>query len=124
MTGFRPSFISSNAATRRFYTDVARWAADRGWLRLAFLRVDGTPLAFDFALEADGVHYLLKTGFVEAARALAPGVVLRFWMVRRAFQLGLTRYELLGTVDGTRRLADGQRVRVDGSRGLVWAATG
>jgi CelD/BcsL family acetyltransferase involved in cellulose biosynthesis len=94
--------ISSHADTRCFYTDVARWAAERGWLRLAFLRVDGTPMAFDFALEADGIHYLLKTGYAEDARTLAPGVVLRFRMVRRAFELGLTRYELLGTVDGTR----------------------
>lgn len=28
---------------------------------------------------------------------------------------------VMATVDGTRRLADGQRVRVDGIRGLVFA---
>jgi pyruvate,water dikinase len=29
---------------------------------------------------------------------------------------------VMATVEGTRRLADGQRVRVDGARGLVFAA--
>src|SRR5207247_10269646 len=36
--------IASRPDTRRFYTDVARWASDRGWLRLAFLRLGGRAL--------------------------------------------------------------------------------
>jgi CelD/BcsL family acetyltransferase involved in cellulose biosynthesis len=93
----RGTAIASHQATTAFYRDVARWAAGRGSLRLAFLRLDGRPLAFDFAIEEDGRHYLLKTGFDPAYRELSPGMLLRFEMLGRAFQLGLRSYEFLGT---------------------------
>ena len=88
--------IASEPATRRFYEEVARWAVARGALRLAFLRLAGRAVAFDFCVEEGGVHYLLKTGFDEAERSLAPGVILREEMLRRAFSEGLESYEFLG----------------------------
>lgn len=94
--GQRGTAIASHTDTREFYQAVARWAADRGWLRLAFLRLDGQPLAFDFSIEESGVHYLLKTGYDPAWRAYGPGVLLRHEMIARAFTLRLDRYELLG----------------------------
>jgi CelD/BcsL family acetyltransferase involved in cellulose biosynthesis len=89
--------VASSPATEGFYRDVARWAARRGMLRLAFLRLDGRPLAFDFALEDHDRHYLLKCGYDPAYRRCAPGLLLRFAMVERAFRSGLRRYEFLGT---------------------------
>ena len=94
--GQRGTAVASRADMRRFYRVVARWAAGRGWLRLAFLRLDGHPLAFDFCIEENGVHYLLKTGYDEGWRRHAPGMLLRQAMLVRAFDLGLDRYELLG----------------------------
>ena len=93
------SAIASSPATDRFYREVARWAASRGWLRLCFLRAEGRPIAFDLALEADGRHYLLKTGFDPAFATYAPGILLRYEMIRRAFDQGLASYEFLGTND-------------------------
>jgi CelD/BcsL family acetyltransferase involved in cellulose biosynthesis len=95
--GARGTAIASQDATRAFYGEVAQWAAGRGSLRLAFLRLDGRPLAFDFAIEEDGCHYLLKTGFDPAYRELSPGMLLRFEMLARAFAHGLRSYEFLGT---------------------------
>jgi CelD/BcsL family acetyltransferase involved in cellulose biosynthesis len=92
--------IDSDPRTSRFYRDVARWAAERGWLLLAFLRLDGRPIAFDLCLEADGVHYLLKTGFDHEYKSAAPGVLLRAMMLERAFAGPVDRYEFLGTVEG------------------------
>jgi CelD/BcsL family acetyltransferase involved in cellulose biosynthesis len=83
----------------RFYTEIARWAAARGWLRLAFLRLDGRPLAFDFCLEANGVFYALKGGFDVEYRRFGPGGVLTLESLRRAFEGGLDSYEFLGTDD-------------------------
>jgi CelD/BcsL family acetyltransferase involved in cellulose biosynthesis len=94
--GDRGTSIDSSTATDTFYRDIARWAAPRGWLRLAFLRVDDTALAFDLCLETAGVHYLVKTGYRPEWSKFAPGMVLRFEMIRRAFDLGLARYDLLG----------------------------
>lgn len=88
--------INSASATRRFYTEVARWAAGLGWLRLAFLRLDGRAIAFDFALEHDDVHYLLKTGYEPAFGKFAPGMIIRHMMLSRAFSGDVLTYDFLG----------------------------
>jgi CelD/BcsL family acetyltransferase involved in cellulose biosynthesis len=91
--------IKAQQATHRFYTEVARWASERGWLRLAFLRLDGQALAFDFCLECDKIHYLLKTGYDPVYANYSPGKVLRYLMLARAFSESLATYELLGPLD-------------------------
>lgn len=93
----RGTAIASQDATAAFYREIAHWAAGRGSLRLAYLRLDGRALAFDFGIEEDGRHYLLKTGFDPGFRGLSPGMLLRFLMLARAFELGLRSYEFLGT---------------------------
>jgi CelD/BcsL family acetyltransferase involved in cellulose biosynthesis len=95
--GRRRTAIGSERATTGFYRDVARWAAARGTLRLAFLRLDGRSLAVDIAIEDGGRHYLLKTGYDPDFRHLAPGLLLRLAMIERAFSSGLRSYEFLGT---------------------------
>lgn len=100
----RGTAIRADAATVGFYTDLAHWAASRGWLRLTFLRLDGRPLAVSFALWADAVHYGLKTGYdVEAAKH-APGVLVVHEEVRAAFASGLKRVEMLGEEDDYKRI--------------------
>lgn len=88
--------VLSDPETRRFYWEVARWAAQKGLLRLAFLRLDGRAIGFDFCLEDERRHYFLKTGFDPALKPQAPGLILRHDMIHRAFDLGLQSYELLG----------------------------
>jgi CelD/BcsL family acetyltransferase involved in cellulose biosynthesis len=96
--GQKGTAIASHPATRGFYTSVARWAAERGWLRLGFLRLDGRAIAFDFSVEQGGTLYLLKTGYDEAYRGFAPGMIIRQEMLCRAFSSRLSRYEFLGDV--------------------------
>jgi len=90
------SAILSRDSTRCFYRELGRWAAELGWLRLAFLRLGRRALAFDFAIEHGGVHYLLKTGYDPAFARYGPGVLLRYEMIKRAFAEGLSRYDFLG----------------------------
>jgi CelD/BcsL family acetyltransferase involved in cellulose biosynthesis len=94
--GSQGTAIESDPATVGFYRDIARWAAGRGTLRLAYLRLDGRPLAIDIAIEEGGRHYLLKTGYDPAVRRLAPGLLLRHAMIERAFSSGVRSYEFLG----------------------------
>jgi CelD/BcsL family acetyltransferase involved in cellulose biosynthesis len=89
--------ITSQDSTRSFYRGVAQWAASLGWLRLAFLRLDGRAIAFQFDLEVDGTYYSLKIGFDPAYERFSPGKLLAYAMVSRAVASGLGRYELLGT---------------------------
>ena len=94
--GEQGTAINSAPETRRFYQEVAAWAAGRGALRLGFLRLDGKALAFDFAVEEGGAHSLLKTGFEAEWRSSAPGVLLRERMLEHCFGRGLETYEFLG----------------------------
>jgi CelD/BcsL family acetyltransferase involved in cellulose biosynthesis len=94
--GSHGTAILSRADSVAFYSSVAHWAASQGLLRLAYLRLDGRAIAFDFCLEDGRSHYLLKTGYRVAQRTSAPGVVLRRMMLERAFASGLATYEFLG----------------------------
>ena len=78
-------------------------AAERGWLALAFLRLDGRPIAFDLCLEVDRVTYVLKGGFDVEERKHGPGTLLTHHGIERAFELGLDSYELLGQADDYKR---------------------
>ncbi len=95
--------ITSSPVTERFYTEVARWAADKGLLRLVFLRVDGKGIAFKFGIESGGAFYSLKSGFDVDARKLAPQKVLNDAMIRRGYETGLSSFEFLGNADSWKR---------------------
>lgn len=88
--------IGAMPMTRRFYSQIARWAAERGSLRLCFLRLDGQAIAFNYDLVADGVYYALKGGYDEAFRRFSPGKILRLEIIERSFTQGIVRYEFLG----------------------------
>lgn len=91
--------IAAEPPTQAFYTRVAHWAGEKGWLRLALLSVDGRAVAGDFALQHGGTHYLLKTGFDPEFRQYGAGKLLRHSMIERAFADGVRRYEFLGIAD-------------------------
>lgn len=97
--GNRATAIASRPETVRFYTEAARWASAAGWLRLAFLRVDGRAIAFQFDLD-DGVrYYSLKIGYDPEYERFSPGKLLAYAMVGRAVTRGRETYELLGTAE-------------------------
>jgi CelD/BcsL family acetyltransferase involved in cellulose biosynthesis len=88
--------IASRPDTRRFYRDVARWAAGEGWLRIAFLRLDGRAMAMMFLLETDRILYYLKGGYDPAFERHSPGMVLLASVIEDAFGREVDRVELLG----------------------------
>jgi len=91
--------IVSAEETQRFYEAIARWSAERGWLRLFFLRVGGRPIAFQLALEYGRTHYFLKGGYDPRDSAYSPGKLLLHATLAHAFERGLRRYELMGDVE-------------------------
>jgi CelD/BcsL family acetyltransferase involved in cellulose biosynthesis len=95
--GAEGTAIASDARTRAFYDAVARWASASGWLRLAFLRLDGRAIAFQFDLEVGRKYYSLKIGYDPAFDRYSPGKLLAYAMVARAVSTALATYELLGT---------------------------
>jgi CelD/BcsL family acetyltransferase involved in cellulose biosynthesis len=97
--GRRSTAIRSRPETRLFYTEVARWAAREGMLRLLFLRLDGRPIAMLYALETAGVCHLLKGGYDPAFRRASPGKLLLDAALRHGFETGLGRIELHGDAE-------------------------
>jgi CelD/BcsL family acetyltransferase involved in cellulose biosynthesis len=91
--------ITSRPETHQFYVDAARWAAERGILRLAFLKSAERAVAFRYALEDNGAFYNIKSGYDPAFSKFAPGRLLLEELIRRAFDRGLHHFEFLGSDD-------------------------
>ncbi len=91
--------IASSTQTSSFYRSVARWAAERGWLQIALLRLDGQAIACDYAIATDGVWYTLKAGYDERLRNFGPGALLLSDEIAYCFEHGLRQIDLLGTND-------------------------
>jgi CelD/BcsL family acetyltransferase involved in cellulose biosynthesis len=92
--------IVSRWRTRLFYPAVARWAADTGILRLAFLRHDGRAIAFSFGLQQGGTHYGLKLGYEESYARFSPGMLILHRLTEWCFEQPEVRaFEMLGQAD-------------------------
>jgi len=108
--GRKGTAIVSREETRAFYASVARAFHARGALALSSIAVDGRLVVFDLALLEDNRYWLLKTGFDEGFRSLAPGLVLRRQVVERCFEMGLSAHEFLGeAMDWKLPFATGER---------------
>ena len=111
--------ILSDPKTDQFYREIARWAEGRGWLSLAFLRLDGKAIAFAMNLEQGERDYQIKSGYLQEYRNFGPGKLLHYEMSQRTFEHGFDFYEFLGTdlawklewTDKTR-----ERVRIEAYR--------
>lgn len=88
--------IVSRPETERFYTEVAEAFHARGELRFSRIALDGETAAWDFDILYEDRLHLLKTGFDERFRKLAPGLVIRLSTIERCFELGLASHEMLG----------------------------
>lgn len=111
--GRQGTAIRSSPTTLRFYTRIAEWAAQRDWLRLAFLRLNGEAIAFELMLRVDDVLYDVKQGYDERYRRYAPGQLLNERVIEHAFASSVRSYELLGDLDvAKRKWADGLRERL------------
>jgi CelD/BcsL family acetyltransferase involved in cellulose biosynthesis len=88
--------IVSDARTRGFYDQVARWAAPRGLLRVMFLRVGGRAIAFEYCLLNGRELADLKGGYRAEYRTRSPGMLMALEIIRWSFAQGLAAYDFLG----------------------------
>jgi CelD/BcsL family acetyltransferase involved in cellulose biosynthesis len=107
--GEQGTAISSTPETNRFYRELAAWAADHGWLRLAFLRLDGRAIACDYALAHGRCWYSLKAGYADDLRDLGPGASLLREEIRHCYSEGMERIDLLGDADAFKASWTAQR---------------
>jgi CelD/BcsL family acetyltransferase involved in cellulose biosynthesis len=105
------------------YTTFAAAAAERGWLRLHLLELDGEVVAADLACVLGGGEFLLKTGFDERWSRLSPGLVLRGAVLDAAIEEGSRFYDFLGGPDAYKlRWTEQVRPRVTLHAGRLPAA--
>jgi CelD/BcsL family acetyltransferase involved in cellulose biosynthesis len=94
--GARGTAIASDSRTRGFYTELARWAAPRGLLRIMLLRVGPRAIAFEFCLLNGREVADLKGGYRMEYRRRGPGMVMTLEIIRWAYGQGLEGYDFLG----------------------------
>lgn len=99
--------IVSQERTRQFYSEIAAWGARAGLLSLAFLRLDGRALAFQFGLRTAADYYFLKGGYDPEYRRYSPGKLLHARMIEALGAQGVVRYDFLGNTEAYKRLWSG-----------------
>jgi CelD/BcsL family acetyltransferase involved in cellulose biosynthesis len=80
-----------------FFRRYMASAAAAGSLRVSFLTIDGTAVAFLMGVEYARRTWVLKIGFDEAFAHCSPGILLMHEAIRRAFGSRLDAFEFLGT---------------------------
>lgn len=83
-------------AMAQFFTELAHLFAERGWLDLVFLKLNGHPAAAYFAFRFRGSVMLYNSGFdPEYAEVLSPGWLLLCYHIERAIAAGFRRYDFM-----------------------------
>lgn len=97
--------ICSDPDVSRFYSTLAVRAAERGWIRLNFLRSGSRRIAFDYCLAYSNRMYLLKLGYDPEYAPYSPSNLLVFLSLRNLFEQGVVNhYDFLGeSVDWKRQ---------------------
>jgi len=85
--------------TRSFYTRLALLAADKEWLSLFRITLDGKTAAFHYGLTYDGVYLLPKLAFDEQFGDFSPGLVLMHEVILECIRMQLKAIDFLGTDD-------------------------
>jgi CelD/BcsL family acetyltransferase involved in cellulose biosynthesis len=88
----RSDFLLRN---QEFHREFARRALDRGWLRLWFLEIDGSPVAVWYGFRFEGVEFHYQAGRDPTWTKYSVGLVLLSHTIRQALEDGITEYRFL-----------------------------
>ncbi|HLG21241.1 MAG TPA: GNAT family N-acetyltransferase [Candidatus Manganitrophaceae bacterium] len=92
--------IRENKTLTAFYREWAGLAAEQGWLRLYFLKLDERRIAFFYALQYGRTLYYLKLGYDPAFARYSPGVLLHQEILKSLFEERLSELDFLGPAMG------------------------
>lgn len=83
-----------NPGPQAFATRLLAHAAERGWLSLWRLTLDGVTIATEFQLDHDGNIFALRADYDQAQRELSAGSYLNWKLLEQMFASELKRYYL------------------------------
>jgi CelD/BcsL family acetyltransferase involved in cellulose biosynthesis len=78
-----------------FHYETARAMLEQGRLRLAWLVVDGKPMAAEYHLTGDGLDYAYQAGVDPERLDDEPGRLITIALIRKAIEDGLTAMDFL-----------------------------
>jgi CelD/BcsL family acetyltransferase involved in cellulose biosynthesis len=84
--GEHRSSVLSSQVQWDFFLREATQLAESGELELAFLRHAGRAIAFEYGWFSQGIYYTPKVGFDSEFAHLSPGQLLRYLLLKRAFE--------------------------------------
>lgn len=87
-----------------FFVRQAVQLAEWGQLELAFLELDGRPVAFSYGMNAKGIYHAYKSGFDSKYAGFSPGNLLRYRMLERFYALAEYRaVDFMGPLNASTR---------------------
>ncbi|MCX6620790.1 MAG: GNAT family N-acetyltransferase [Acidobacteria bacterium] len=92
--------IASDPDVANFYSTLSRRAAERGWMRLNFLRAGPRRVAFDYSLSYKSRIHLLKLGYDPAYAPYSPSNLLLCMILQNTFGRDVSEYDFLGESAG------------------------
>jgi hypothetical protein len=84
----RKTSIRSDESYVEFFRLLTKRMEDLGWLRWAFLDIDGEPAAGQFMVQSKDTLYVVKIGYNEKFSKLSPGAALFGRVIEDAFAPG------------------------------------
>ena len=84
----RKTSIRSDESYVAFFRLLTERMDEQGWLRWAFLDIDGEPAAGQFMVQNGGTLYVIKIGYNEKFSKLSPGAALFGRVIENAFKSG------------------------------------
>jgi CelD/BcsL family acetyltransferase involved in cellulose biosynthesis len=93
------SAVAKNELQREFFSRYGVMASEEGILRLAFMRINGTLAAMQYAVQWNEAYWLLKIGYDEDFSRFSPGMLLIQHTLQYACNEGLHSYEFLGSAE-------------------------
>ncbi|HRK20381.1 MAG TPA: GNAT family N-acetyltransferase [Fimbriimonadaceae bacterium] len=91
--GLPGAFLGSKI--RDFHREWAVLAAEREWLWMSRLELEGKPVGAIYAMRKGGTCFFYQSGFDPAHSAISPGTLLVASTIRRAIEEGLSQFDFL-----------------------------
>ncbi len=90
-----------SAINRKFFESLAFSAAEKGWLSIWALYLDGKMIAVEFHLQAYGREHALRGHYHPDVASLSPGAYLEMTILEHVFEAdeGIQVYDFCGSFD-------------------------
>lgn len=94
-----PGAFKNNDAFRNFHMEIAECFADRGWLGLYFLMLDGEPVSAQYTFEYGQKMYYYLAGFDPEYSDYSVGNLTTSYLLERCTRKGFREYDMMRGIE-------------------------